>query len=526
MNYKMKKRNLRIKFPGQLGTTFKQKTKTGRIVPSDQGTISMRGGFSPAFKVKPNPFTQGNVAEGVKMAAKAALSAAKGDGVEVLQKVGEKITGDLKRTVEKPVNHRKGSFELLINGQIGALKQQTVKAVGLDSLHSRVHKVKYITGKSTTKPLLDMAKQNGITKIVKFDTKAQGTSPTITRAQLSNSSGFNLRQFFMPPLLSSPSYFSLFDSIDKTAAEIIRPDGARATLLASLLDVKTDFEVFNQNFSIPMKVKIHLLHRKSPMADSELDELPPQEIRAHCLWTDPKVANPQTLPGAVEKVPTFYQETPVSSTGNISTQSIQWEHSLKGKGLLDSAYFRQNYQIVKTIQRTLKPSDLMRFSHIHRFGGGVDINKAIMWNDLDPTGQGINLNTPLHGYYYLFEVSGAQNVEIAYQKDATTFEPYIGIAPSFYFVDFRSTMRYVRGSSNPIISTAGVNIDPVQIRVFVDDPADGFSDAIRTEFRVRSENIAQSSTAGMGIGKAHIVSITDSTASSSMTNINSTKDND
>lgn len=522
----MKKRKLRIKFPGQMETTFRQKTKTSRTASPNQGAISMRGGFTPAFTGKTNPFTQGNVAEGIKAAAKVAMSAAAGDGVEVLQKVGEKITGDLKKSVEKPVTHRKGSFELLINGQIGAMKQQTVKAVGLDTLHTRVHKVKFITGKSTTKPLLNIAKQNGITKLAKFDTKAQGTNPAVTRAQLSNSSGFNLRQFFHVPLIASTSYFQLMDSIDKQANEIIRPDGSRATVLASILDTRTDFSIFNQSFALPMKIKIHMLYRKAPMADTALDQLPPEEIRQNCLWSDPKVVNPQTQPGAQGKVPTYFQESGVSTTGNLVTQSIQWEHSLKGKGLLDSPYFRQNYQIVKTISKTLAPADLLRFSHIHRYGGGVDIYKATMWNDLDSGGQGINMNSPLNGYYYLLEVSGGQNVEIVYQKDATTFEPYIGVAPAFYFVDFKNTVRYARANDQPTVTDQGVNIDPCHIRVFIDDPVDGFSDATRTEFRVKSENIAQSSTLGMGVGKAHVVNITDSSISTSVTAASTTKDND
>lgn len=492
--------------------------------------INIRGGFVPQSVIKKiaspegmniiNHIGSGNYGSAFQEAAKMALKEHADKPLGMVVNAVNNFNSAREASGQKPTTHRKRSFETLQNGQTVVSESDSVVQRGLDSLHNAVHKLVCYTGRPTSKSLRRIAKDNGVITSRVFDTRAQNVlTPTITRQQLTNSSGFNLRQFFIPPTRSFITYEDVFNAIGRQPHEFGKADGGITRAYASVLDTTTEFAIFNQSFGQSMNVKIHLVNRLTPRSDELTANSAIDELVNYCLFPNPKIVDPGTVDNYEGMVPSFYQESTVSIDQGTSypNKSAHWEHSLKGKGLLDSSYFRQAFRIEKTFSKTIKPTDLWLFKHIHMHGGGVDLYKAQMYNKNNPVSPvDIDLLEPVSDYFYIIESKGAQNVEIAFNRDATNFDSYIGVAPSFYLVDFRKTIRYVKSSDATDLNLDGITVNPGHVRIFWEDPVRTASDSVVTEFRVKSENIAFSEGSAT-VGKAYINSITDQVQSTRAT---------
>lgn len=504
-------------------------TQTISMGPRKPGgkAINVRGGFVPQSVIKKiaspegmniiNHIGNGNYGSAFQEAAKMALKEHADKPLGMVVNAVNNFNSARESAGQKPTTHRKRSFETLPNGQTVVSESDRVVQRGLDSLHNAIHKLVCYTGRPTSRSLRRIAKDNGVITSRVFDTRAQNVlSPTITRQQLTNSSGFNLRQFFIPPTKSFITYEDVFNAIGRQPQEFGKADGGITRAYASVLDTTTEFAIFNQSFGQSMNVKVHLVNRLTPRSDELTANSAIDELVNYCLFPNPKIVDPGTVDNYEGMVPAFYQETTVSIDQGTSypNKSAHWEHSLKGKGLLDSSYFRQAFRIEKTFSKTIKPTDLWLFKHVHMHGGGVDLYKAQMYNKNNPVSPvDIDLLEPVSDYFYIIEAKGAQNVEISYNTSGTVLDSYIGVAPSFYLVDFRKTIRYVKSSDATDLNLDGITVNPGHVRIFWEDPVRTAADAVVTEFRVKSENIAFNEAA-VGVGKAFVNSITDQSLTS------------
>lgn len=531
MNYKNNKRNKKKKkmkkskrprIGLKINRNFGGNTATIGLGPRKRGqkVIDVRGGFispksiinkatSPDGISAINDFMKGRHTDGFTKVLKMAAAEHADKPLSVVFKAVESINKAQKTASGKPKKVKDIVFETLSNGQTALSRSMSQAARGVDSMHATVHKINCVTGKPTSKALLSLAKTESVTKSTIFDTKAQITE-LINRQSLSNSSGFNLRQFFLPSPRSYMTYLDLLTLMGPDMSDVQKGDGSVQNVYLSVMKARTELAIFNQNRDFPINIKIHLVHRNAPFGEEATGNNELEDLVQYCLWANPKVSDPQTIAGAIGRVPTFYQESAVSATAlDQNNAAFHWEHSLKGKGLFDSVYFRTHFKIAKTFSKTLKPTDLLRFTHDHHFGGGIDAMQLGLYSRDAATVDQPRRLSPLSGYFYLIECKGAQNVEFAYQKDATTFESHIGTSPAYYMIDHRKTLTYISSKDADDLTTDGIVVEPVHMRVFTTDPIRFSSDALKTEFRVLSENVASNSTTGMGVGKGHTITLSD-----------------
>lgn len=373
----------------------------------------------------------------------------------------------------------------------------TMRMRSHDNSPAVVHKVKCVTGRPTSKALKILAKTQPVVRTTLFDTKVQDfAAPSVPRGVLTNSSGFNTRQFHIPSRLATVHYSDILN-ITQASGSDQRPDGLTQAVYASVLDTTTRFSIHNQSAYFPMKMKIHMV--------KPLDVNPALyyavDIQTNCLHAN--LTSPPPSAAASKKVPIYYQASTVSATGAGAAAQIHWEHSLKGNGLLDSPYFKNNYKIVKTFTQVIKPTDTMQFSHTHKYGGGVDIYSLLAQNV-----QGLEAGFLPTSYFYILETCGAQTGECTFLRSAGVLEPYYGVVPSFYLLEYQKVIRYITTSQSSLdLTDTGVPIAPIHLRYYSNDPSFLTPDNNQVEFRLLSENIRPSG--GVAVGQGYINTTTD-----------------
>jgi len=326
------------------------------------------------------------------------------------------------------------------------------------------HRTKVQTGNPTSRTLLELAKENGVETRVLFDSKMStrtteeaDSADVVDRRALSHSCGFNCRNFSILPqggwvtqndvltaafprnndLVGSPPLVGL--GIDKV--------NSSEKIYGSLLSTFSELQIFNQSRFLPLVCKIHIVCANRPVFNSlAFQSNPGEDITEKLIkLTD---EGPDGFPQETRSgIPGYYllEEARSSFLNGRFGAFYDWNQLNSGKGLMDSPYFRDNYTIVETKQKTLEPNDSWQFKHEHQYGGGIDF--SVLVNNLQEGGNfAIDQGTPI-SYFYIIETKGLPCEGVERDLDGNP-SPRFGTSPGYYFVEMRKSIKFVRGADD------------------------------------------------------------------------------
>jgi len=346
----------------------------------------------------------------------------------------------------------------------------------------RAFKTKVVTGNPSSKTLLEIGKENGIETRVVFDSKMTAGStfgeggenpPLINREVLSHACGFNCRNF---AVLGSTAFVNRRDLDNEFFLGYVpvgesdpgnpsylagtAPVHSSSKTLISMLDTTVEFTFHNQSRFLPLVMKVHIVASTKPTFRGT--EEPSTDIRDNCY----KLAqNFGTIPNIDrEGIPSYYL-LPEAKTEEDDVRGANGYHFSfhmlnTSKGLLSSPYFRDNYTIVETKQKTLEASDTWQFKHEHQYGSGIDLDVvANTITGIDGVGALNQKGIPLN-YFYIVEIKGlpCEGTSIRNNNpNGLVSEPRFGTSPGRYFYEFRKTIRFVRPSEDQTDIIPGTN---------------------------------------------------------------------
>lgn len=186
--------------------------------------------------------------------------------------------------------------------------------------------------------------------------------------------------------------------------------------------------------------------------------------------------------GIQEEVKTDLITGNKSSIGdNYRNTSLQYQVATRAYPGM-SPYFRDNFNIVRSFERTLDPNDIWNFEHTHHFGAGIDIAEMcqafLSMNQLKggsdtPSYLRLGNDRPLVGFW-LVESQGVPCTCLIADKtnlgtEPTFQNPYAGTSNGSYHCEFRSSLSYVtpllNAAAAQTTSTAGA-AENIHMRVF------------------------------------------------------------
>jgi len=324
------------------------------------------------------------------------------------------------------------------------------------------HRKHLTTGRPTTRAIWNVVKQNGLSRLVLFDTKYM-TSANIydmTPIMKDITSGFNQRRFtVLPPstYINGQDLLTVTGIVPESTVQAAKSQRA----YASILDATTELQFHNQSAHYSANVKVHLV---KALKEGELAlQTIQQNIEDQVLNDSLTVAKPCALP-LWQQFSTAIVEASLDEAKVNRTYQLAWLQSLKGKGMSDSSYFRDNYEIVKTTSIKLPPGDVLNYRHTHCFGPGIDVGTLC---DVDSTQW--RLNEPA-SYFYIVEQYGVETCELNYTYSGTNTTSYLGRPNTLLAYEVRKTIRYANPEkTGNDFDVTGVATSPVHMRVWDSD---------------------------------------------------------
>ena len=387
---------------GSARGTFNVAKSTGKYVPM---VTRISNGIKNNAKTSRHPLTQGCI----EMLNAAAYSA----GVKI---------GDTLIDVAKD--------SLLNDGKkVPTMESHSITTTKKSSVLSGVcHKTKFHVGRPTSRSIINAGKQNGTRKFTYADTMTD-IQDAAGRTALSIIPGFNRKGVISYDSKSYWSYADLFTFFPFST--YVRPTtkSQRSYLLTKYFGTKT--KVMNQNKYTNVKIKVNwvrqLLTGETPLA--QLSD----------CFTDtlPVVANPEN-----NTIPFNLQMENKEALGTRLYCSID-----PVDGSLNKApNYRENFEVVRTMSKTLKPGDIWEIDYCHYTGPGLVLED--MWDKyVDRAGDtGFNENATAF-YYPIFEMVGPQ-VEAFESTDTFGLQSYIGTAPCAVHFEFSKYAEIVENSRN------------------------------------------------------------------------------
>lgn len=360
-------------------------------------------------------------------------------------------------------------------------------AVGMNSLRTMsmansteprvIHSTQYITGTRPSRVTRELAKTEGTGYRVLCDSKIQ-FKKTDERDSLTHMAGFNSRNFHVPCDFAQMTIGKVLDTIkypDDEEGDSSAGDRS-TTSISALLNVKQQYMIHNTSSYFPMKFKIHLvkLARRQCTYITEWGNmlsngsiLTSEEFQGLGTVTDP--VTPGTYGEFATAVAEYSHKAPwwtthtgvdiASTEDDIHGYSYSWNMSLKGKGLAESEFFKNNFKVVETFEKTIPPGDFWNFSHTHQCGSGVNFDDIFQ-----DTGYG--LDDTVRSYPFtvgvVFEVKGTLCEGLNVTGPGTR-DTYLGTSPAPYTYEFKSSAYYVRNRDRFADS---VQVNPQAERVY------------------------------------------------------------
>jgi hypothetical protein len=336
---------------------------------------------------------------------------------------------------------------------IPAQDQQTVilqQQAGNSNITNRIHNTRFETGRASSSILKTLSKMNGTKRVVLYDTKIDQLGSAgfkMVRSQLTNAAGFNSRGFFIMPGLFAPNALDIRRLFNPGGTS---NDGGYTSNIenlrqyASILEHRSLLHIYNQNTFHALRMKIHVVKVKNELQFASV----PQYFAGNIVDDTKPTDIPQTTQYE-SGIPSYYLHSGSVSEGNTSreNQTLHWQQSLKGPGLMASPRFRDEFRIVKTFTKRLEPGEHWQFNHTHHYGGGLDLARVFINTDLDPsTDPGYDSN-PV-AYQFILEVQGYPCEGIYKPDTSAKLETRSGTNPCFYTMEFKKDIKFVLASYN------------------------------------------------------------------------------
>ena len=324
-----------------------------------------------------------------------------------------------------------------------------------------VHKSIYETGFRPTKSQLMLAKQYGVEVKTITDTKIDFRSANL-RNTLTQGCGFNMKQIHLPcPRAQLPWYDVLLSTIPPVGDnhEIPQYKSSEVKTTASVLNLKQQFLIKNDSAAFPMVFTIHIVRlRRYPCGEENatMNRLLKNGFLSPSEYTvgEGEAVNPPN------KIPRWFQEGGYveEQSGDEFTQVLNISLSNKWKNLNHIPSFRNTFDLVDSISKTIDPGDYWNFSHIHNCGSGIDMELLTLYGETingDQTTEGVSQILLPYTYGFIFEVKGKLCEAFVVDPSETELDTYIGTSPTFYSYEFKTTMNIVRdtvqGSDRPYL---------------------------------------------------------------------------
>jgi len=348
-----------------------------------------------------------------------------------------------------------------------------------------LHRTKVDTGHPTTKVLMGIAKENGTTTALIYDTKAVNTANDlerdeniIKRGELDSANGFNHKTYFFLQGISSPGYRGLMETVFGSNLitgvnnwfNVTTSERFKDKRYMSFMWLESKISIFNENAYLPVKVKIHMI-RPLYKLDKQDAEVTVTTRRNHLfdirdyVFNQAVTVNPNQTPFAI---PTAYQYdspilTGVGEEGALAAFTDNYKRTaltvyVDNKcDLRSSAYFKANFKIDKTFSKTLQPNDTWLFTHKQHFGPGIDIDEfRVAFKDMNQGVPGNTLQTnqmgndkPL-GYLYMVEHVGVPCTAVVgdgpLQNDTATPSTYQGTSDGQLHFEYRSRAKFINSA--------------------------------------------------------------------------------
>jgi len=360
------------------------------------------------------------------------------------------------------------------------------------------------TGHPTTKALKKVAKENGTTTMILYDTKVVDSGANreieqlIPRGELDSGHGFNHKTLRFLHGAASPGFRAMFDGIfgkDNMAEAMVwatRDTSFRFKdkRYASFMWLESKVSIFNESAYLPTKVKFHLIKPLNKLSKDDATNTESSK-RNHLYDIADNVFNAQsvgTLSQSKFAIPNMYQYSVPLVFGNDQIPGIASTDNYKRVGMVvfldnkatltSSAYFRENFKIEKTVTKTLQPSDTWIFTHRQHFGSGIDVDAfRAGWCDMQfslPSLATNNLNfigndVPI-GYIYAVEHVGVPVTCVVGDSNVAgvvTPSTYQGTSDGQIHMEYRSKLKFINSSQNNIIQIGADGSDQfVHMRTF------------------------------------------------------------
>jgi len=402
------------------------------------------------------------------------------------------------------------------------------------------HRTNIETGRPSTKGIKMVEKVNGKMKIVLMDTKlydvSNVTTPFIPRNLLDHAHGFNSKKMWVMPGAACPGYRDLFETVFQTkVVSTMLPrltDGtaqnADERRLLSVKNFTTEISFVNENSSLPIKMKFHIVRAKNSIVKNDNTNTDTvggfqsiiKDLRDK-VFSNP-VGNPKGTIGL------RYMHTDPSIIGPLETVAVANSDNYRRSALIvdmepraylkQSAYFRDKFEIVKTVSRTLKTNDVWRIKHKQHMGSGIDMDAArVHYLDIN---QDLTLDAPVAArlgndepltYFYIVESMGTSVTAVVGDTNTLnvlTPSIYQGTSPGQYHTEFRTYIEYLIPGNNANVDVAiGGLPEGMHARFFKQRDSGRPTEATRQRF-ITSENIVYNRV-DVTAGKAFIPVFTD-----------------
>lgn len=368
-------------------------------------------------------------------------------------------------------------------------------------LDKRVMRTNIDTGLPSTRAVMQAAKMNGTVKDTLFDTNIQELNNVqVTRSSLDNSCGFNSRNLWVMPQHACVRLEQIVAEADLEATQRLSTI-EQEKIYGSVMYCESQFRFYNQSAHFPIHLKFHVFDYKDEDLTSPISAVFAREAFSSSITT-------QDLPA----MPVRYQHSaPMlegTAGGTVSTQ-MKVDYSLKGRGFLDSAGWRERFKVVKTISKKLMPGDTWVVRHRHHCGPGIDIYALL--STLYPDRETTEREGPF-SYFYGVESKGVpcEGVTEEFSLDPNPIATYLGTSPGWYQTEFRTSIKYVTASTRAEVDLGnfGVN-EQMHIRSFTNNMRAGSTFGITDREFFTLPNDIVNSRDNLAPGKTYVPVITD-----------------
>lgn len=307
---------------------------------------------------------------------------------------------------------------------------RVVKTKKSDVLTGMTYKTSFQSGKPSTSTVLRVERNNGCRKFNYFDTMASATTVT-ERNELSPIWGFNQKGVIWYDNKSYWSYADLFSFMNFTS--YIRPTTKSQTSYLLTKNFGVETKIMNQNKYTNAKVTVHWVRQL-------LNGESPKTRMGRCFFTGPSL--PTSADVQANTIPYNLQNQVLTQSGGVSVTAMD---PIDGS-LYKSPNFREDFEVVKTMTKVLKPGDVWEIDYKHHTGPGLVLED--MFDKYTDRGSDSGFNENAAAFYYpIFTAHGPQ-VEAFESTSPLGQNSFIGTAPAALHFEFRKYGEIVQSSSN------------------------------------------------------------------------------